>query len=84
MASRSRWLEHEGERVASQERWHSEWARRKLRRNSGKGASVSRKKDEDAAAAEFFVAREEESQPSSVEDKRKWCVAFVVQERKKR
>ena len=65
VASRNRWLEFQ-----PAERWQ--------------GSSVPRKKDDDAATAvEFFVskqssssAREEESQWISVEDKRKWCVAF--------
>ena len=55
VASRNRWLEHEGKRVALQENVAMRVARRKPRRNSGKGASVPRKKDEDAAAAAEFL-----------------------------
>ena len=52
VASRRRWLEQGSLPRTVAKRV----ARRKLPRNSGKCASVSRKKDEDAfAAAEFFV-----------------------------
>ena len=48
-------MEYQGKSVAAREvAKRSE--RRELRRNDGKGSSVTRKKDEDAAAAaEFFV-----------------------------
>ena len=55
VASRNRWSEHEGKRVALQERWQSEWQDVNLR-EQWQMRSVSRKKDEDAfAAAEFIV-----------------------------
>ena len=55
VASRRRWLEHQGERVALQERWQNDWED-KVCRNNDKGVSVPREKYEDAAAAaEFFV-----------------------------
>ena len=55
VASRRRSLEHQGERVALQERWQKRLARHKVRSHNGKGPSVPRKKDENAvAAAKFF------------------------------
>ena len=78
MASRNRWLEYKGKRVAAARKVTKRLARRELRRNDGKGSSVPRKKDEDATARSRVIrpTREEESQWSSVEDKRKWCIAF--------
>ena len=56
-ASRNRCLENEGKRVALQERWQSEWEGVNCEgTDSGKGATVPRKKNEDAAAAaEIFI-----------------------------
>ena len=70
-------MEHQGERVALQERWQKRLARHKVRSHNGKGPSVSRKKDENAvAAAKCFFEQEGRSEWSSVEDRRRRRVAF--------
>ena len=56
VASRNRWLEFQGKRVAQHERWLSNVQDVNCERTLEWSSSVPRKKDEDAAAAaEFFV-----------------------------
>ena len=40
VANRRRWLEHQGERVAMQERWQNEWHDIEYQRSSGKSPAV--------------------------------------------
>ena len=77
MASRRRWLEHQGERVTLQESWRNEehdvkyqgimakappWPLRTLKTPLPQQSSHS--------------SREEEGQWVAVEDRRRWCAAF--------
>ena len=71
------WLEHEGKRVALQERWQSERQDANYEGTVAKASPCSDRRIRTPLPQQSSSStREEESQWSSVEVKRKWCVAF--------
>ena len=77
VASRNRWLEHEARRVALQERWQSEWQGVNYEGRMAKAPPCPERRMRTSLPQQSsWSRREEESQWSSVEVKRKWCVAF--------
>ena len=77
VARRNRWLEHEGKRVALQERWPSEWQGVTYEGTVTKAPPCSERRMRTPLLQQSSSSpREEESQWNSVEVQRKWCVAF--------
>ena len=77
VASRNRWLEKEGNVVALQERWQSEWQGVNCEGTMAKAPQCPERRTRTSLPQQSSSStREEESQWSSVEDRRKWCVAL--------
>ena len=76
VASRNRLLEHEGKRVALQERWQSEWQGVNFEGTVPKAPPCPERRMRMLRPQQSSSSTREEESQCSVDVKRKWCVAF--------
>ena len=77
MASRNRWLEHEGKRVAQQDRWPSDLPDVNYEGTMAKAPPCPERRTRTPLPQQSSTStREEEGQWRSMEVEPKWCVAF--------